>query len=447
MRQARAFCRAWCWAQFIIALVSFWLAALLPTVASAAFIGRLELPVTNGIAEATTTPLFYSMDLGSGDTVSIRLVTSPASEFTFELLGPTVGQPPVSESLGSICASDFPRPLQCTVKMTGQYLLALHTGSSAGQYSIVCDIDRATMLSLEPPEYAIHYGDTGIVTARLMAPLLRGCPGQTLRLQRFERTAWVDCGEAVTDVYGLARFSIAPEVTTIYRAKFLGEESLKASISPGTVAIVKRESHVFVNASPAVVAYGGTTRMTLRTIDTDLGVAVPYQIVTLFRSYGNDVWVKVATVRTDDLGQASYPVRVYRKTLFMAVYDGRPDLFGDTSSMVEVIPRAGISAPTYTWPCWLEGTIRPGLSGAWTPAITIRAYRREGTRWILRRTLTANAHNITSRLGDYPAYTLYSARTDLDDGLWKLVASVGPTSLYLGSSASRQVTISGRTIP
>jgi len=194
----------------------------------------------------------------------------------------------------------------------------------------------------------------------------------------------------------------------------IGPRSKTVAASPGL------PSTLTLDAAATVVAYKGTTTLTVHLADGD-GAPLAGHLVDVQKSLDGVAWTTFATVESDG-GTAVTPA-LTRAMRFRAVWEGVGDFAPATSAVVTVKPKVYLGAPvapdliredvTFL----VYGTLKPRHSPGWNKAVKLYCYRKNADGdWVLKRTFWC-------KTVDYSTYSRYRVKIALPSkGTWKLRA-------------------------
>ena len=182
---------------------------------------------------------------------------------------------------------------------------------------------------------------------------------------------------------------------------------------------------VSISASTLTPAYGGS--VTISGVLRDRNLApVPGRTLVLQKSADGVSWINVGPVGSST-GTYSTIVKPTTRTFYRWVFEGDASFIMSSSSSVIVKPSAYVSRPT-AHSSWLLGTrhmvsgyLKP-LHAAGAKNVVLRFYRKEGSVWVLRKSVSAVNSN-------YLTYSRYSATTSMSlRGSWRVRGTYAATA-------------------
>lgn len=185
--------------------------------------------------------------------------------------------------------------------------------------------------------------------------------------------------------------------------------------------------------SATTVSYGGVAMFTGNLVSTSGLADKP---VVLQRSADNRTWTNTTvTGVTDALGAYSLAVKSTSRTYYRVVFVGTSDLVPAASGVLAVKPRVSLTRPTAPKSIARNraftsyGYLKPRHKAGTYP-VKIKAYRYQGGKWVLRKTVSAKASN-------YSSYTKYTKRFSLPyAGKWRVRAYHATDSLNASTNST-----------
>ncbi len=360
----------------------------------------------------------YAVRLAAGQQLTARLDAGVNTDYDLYLFGPgatDVGSDdPVAVSYGT----EYPERVTYIASEPGTYYVDVYAYEGAGPYDVAYSVGPATaaltrlQLTADKPVGAIDVSLAATLTSGgtplANAPVtFEGFVYDSWRTVAFRRTDAAGVASAVSSLQGARRF----------RVHFSGDETHASSFSSPAEAPLRAVAGVSLAARPSAPAYGSRTTLIAEAKDLYSGAPVVGPVRIERRS--GDAWVAVGSAQVEG-GRATASVALRGATSYRAVFGGTETHDPSVSEALVVKPRVILSAPGS------PSSARRGrvfvVSGSLSPRhgslsrVQVKAYRLEGTRWVVRRTVRARL--VSSGTG-----SRYTASLSLPSvGRWRLRA-------------------------
>jgi hypothetical protein len=187
-----------------------------------------------------------------------------------------------------------------------------------------------------------------------------------------------------------------------------------------------------------VAAYGSTVPLSGRIAVTP-GVPARYPVMIESSTDGRVFSPTGQSGATGDDGSFDATVRAVRNCWIRVVCIGTPGVAGSTSRPVRLLAKAALTTPTapksvHAYHVFtIAGMLSPGHVGG-SRVVSIRCYRSEHGRWVLRKTIAARTSTGASS-------SRFSARLGLSRGWWRLVARHADASHATTDSGYRTILV------
>ncbi|MDZ4170289.1 MAG: S8 family serine peptidase [Coriobacteriia bacterium] len=376
----------------------------------------------NGLLDERTDPDdVYRITLAQGQQLTARLTApgSPEPDFDLYLFAPDATDVGVDDPVAVSYGEEYPELITYVAPVAGTYYLDVYAYEGSGAYRLEYAVGeataRATTITLEADK---PVGQTAVSLAATLSAAGTRIPGAAVTFQAFVANSWRLVGFARTDSNGAATAVSDLAGARRFRVLFSGNAGHVSSTSPVTEIPNRAAAGIALTASPATTAYGGRTVLTARATDLSSGAAL-IGTVRIERRSGSR-WIPVATTRVAP-GTVRASATIRSAATYRAVFAGTESHDPAQGDSLTVKPRVVLSAPSS--PSSARRSTRFAVSGslaprhtAGTPAVRIECSRWDGSRWVLKRTVSA-------RVSNSGAASRYTASVSLPlSGRWKLRA-------------------------
>lgn len=375
-------------------------------------------PIRGNLDEVFDYDDVYAVRLAAGQQLTARLDSGADTDYDLYLFAPgatDVGSDdPVAVSYGT----EYPERVTYIASEPGTYYVDVYAYAGTGPYDVTYSVGPATAartrleLTADKPVGATDVSLTATLTSG-GAPLA----GAPVTFEGFVDNSWRTVGFRRTDAAGVASAVSSLRGARRFRVHFSGDETHASSFSSPAEAPLRAAAGVSLVARPSAPAYGSRTTLVAEAKDPYSGTPIAGPVRIERRS--GDAWVAVGGAQVVG-GRATASVVLRGATSYRAVFGGTETHDPSVSDAVVVKPRVVLSAPSS------PSSMRRGrafvVSGALSPRhgalsrVQVKAYRLEGARWIVRRTVAARL--VSSGRG-----SRYTASLSLPSaGRWRLRA-------------------------